>query len=154
LDQEKLALKLRDDVTQLTHTVEQVRAIRKQLRLHAELLKEEPKAKELLKKGKALNAKLGDLEAKLHNPKAKVVYDILAQKGGAKLYSQLIFLFEAVAVGDGPPTQGMKELAADLEKELNELTAEFDQVRTADVPQLNELAKSLSAPTIWIPEKK
>jgi photosystem II stability/assembly factor-like uncharacterized protein len=153
-DQEKLALKLRDDVTQLTHTVEQVRAIRKQLRLHAELLKDEPKAKELLKKGKALNAKLGDLEAKLHNPKAKVVYDILAQKGGARLYSQLIFLFEAVAVGDGPPTQGMKELAADLEKELNELTAEFDQVRTGDVPKLNELAKSLSAPTIWIPEKK
>ena len=29
------------------------------------------------------------LEEKLHNPKAKVTYDILAQKGGAKLYSQL-----------------------------------------------------------------
>jgi hypothetical protein len=150
-EQEHLALRLRDNVSKVTHLVEQLHAIRKQLKLHAELLKDEPAAKELLMQGETLLQKLDDLEAKLHNPRAKVVYDILAQKGGARLYSQLVFLMEAVAFGDGPPTQGAKQLAAELEAELNVLTREVEALHAGEVTRLNELAKPIGAPTIWIP---
>ena len=53
----------------------------------------------LVKQAKELMTKLDDLESKLHNPKAKVAYDILAFQGGAKLYSQLGYLFEIVKDG-------------------------------------------------------
>ena len=56
-------------------------------------------------------AKLDALEARLHNPRAKVTYDILAMKGGAQLYSNLGWLYGSVLEGDGPPTQGMREAA-------------------------------------------
>ena len=54
-------------------------------------------AKGLLKEAKAMRRKAGfALEARLHNPKAETTYDILAKKGGAKLYSQLSLLLDAV----------------------------------------------------------
>ncbi len=150
-EQEKLALQLRDDLSKLSRMVIQLRTIRKQLDLHAELLADESRARALLKEGKALKDKLDALEARLHNPKAEVSYDILAQKGGARLYSQLGGLYEIVKSGDGPPTQGMVELAADLEKELEIHTAQFENIKREDLGKVNDLARKAQAPIIWIP---
>jgi len=152
-EQEQFALRLRDDITRVTEIVRNLRAIRKQVTLHQEVLEKQAKAKAFLKQEKELAEKLDGLEAKLHNPKAKVTYDILAQKGGAKLYSQLSALLDFASEGDGPPTQGMKELAEDLEKELAEHADEFLRVRTEDVGKLNELAQKLKVPMIWIPAR-
>jgi hypothetical protein len=76
---------VRDDINRVTRIVLDW-AVRTQI-TQAELL-EDGKAAEVLEAGKALLPKLDDLEGRLHN-KARVTYDILAQKGGAKLYSQL-----------------------------------------------------------------
>jgi hypothetical protein len=89
----------------------------------------------------------------LHNPKAKVVYDILAQKGGARLYSQLTFLAESASDGDGPPTQGMKDLAEELGRELAEHAEEFARIRATDIAKANELAQKLKVPMIWMPAR-
>jgi photosystem II stability/assembly factor-like uncharacterized protein len=150
-DQTKLALQLRDDVTKLSETVKQMRAVKKQLAQHAELFKGDPKTADLVKKGKELTGKLDALEAKLHNPKAQVAYDILAQKGGARLYSQLVSLFGFVTDSDGPPTQGMKELAVELESELGKLTGEWESLRKGDVAAYNESAKKQGLPTVYVP---
>lgn len=152
-EREQFALGVRDDVTRLTHLVRDVRTIRKQVRLHQEILEKQPRAKSFLAREKELAAKLDELEAKLHNPKAKVAYDILAQKGGAKLYSQLATLLDQAADGDGPPTQGMKDLADDLEKVLDEYADEFEQVKATEVARANELAQKLKVPMIWIPAR-
>ncbi len=79
-----------------------------------------------------------------------MTYDILAQKGGAKLYSQLGGLFNFNSAGDGPPTQGMKDLADELEKELNGYEVEYQKVKMEDIAKANELARKLNAPMIWI----
>jgi photosystem II stability/assembly factor-like uncharacterized protein len=150
-EQEKLALKLRDDISKLTGMVARIRDLRKQALLQAELLANEPRARGLLKEGKALIEKLDALEADLHNPKAEVSYDILAMKGGAKLYSQLAFLYDAVIAGDGSPTQGMEERAEELRRELEIYASRFDVIRQEDLPRLNDLAKKLQAPLIWSP---
>ena len=148
-EQEKLALQLRDDIGKLAGMVAQIRGIQKQLKLQAEIL-DDPKFEPLLKAGRALRAKLDDLEGRLHNPRAEVTYDILAQRGGAKLYSQLTGLLDIATGGDGPPTQGMAELAIDLEKELGIDEAEFAVLKKEDLATVNHLARKLQAPMIWI----
>jgi len=152
-EQEKLALQLRDNVSKVSTLVQQIRSIRKQLKQHEELL-QGPRFKVLIKQGKDLGERLDALEAQLHNPKAEVSYDILAQKGGAKIYSQLSLLLEVVSNGDGMPTQGMNELAAELDKELGLYEVQFERFKKDELTELNNLAKKLQAPIIWIPMPK
>jgi photosystem II stability/assembly factor-like uncharacterized protein len=152
--QHDFTVQLRDDITSLTKTVTQLRDVRKQLNERAETLKDEKSAKPLLDAGKKLGEKLDALEAKLHNPKAKTVYDILGQKGGAKLYSQLTALYAFTLEGDGPPTQGMKELQIELQKELKGLVEEWTKLVVGDVSKYNEQAKKLDAPGLWLPKEK
>ncbi len=153
-EQLKLALKLRDDISRLTRTVEQLRAVRRQLAARDELLKDDPKGASLLKADKELLPKLDALEEKLHNPKAKVTYDILAQKGGAKLYSQLTYLFDALKDGDGAPTRGVREVFAEQAKLLDDYEAEWKKLIAGELAKLNDQAKKLDLPVVVVPAGK
>ncbi len=118
------------------------------------MLKDDPKAEALVKDSKALIAKLDALEEKLHNPKAEVTYDILAQKGGAQLYSQLAQLFDFIKDGDGAPTQGLRDEYAEQNKALRKYVDEFQNLMKGDLAKLNEAAKKLDAPTVIVPAEK
>ena len=98
-----LAIKMRDDLTRLAETVHRIRSVRKQLTERNELLKDDAKAEALIKGSKAFIERLDALEAKLHNPKAEVSYDILGDKRGAQLYSKMSALFDWIKDGDGAP---------------------------------------------------
>jgi photosystem II stability/assembly factor-like uncharacterized protein len=149
--QEKFALTVRDDISRLSNIVHRLRAVRTQLTARNELLKDDSRLEPLVKASTEVIAKLDGLEAKLHNPKAEVTYDILAQKGGAKLYSKLILLFEFARDSDGAPTQGMNEVYDELNRELNELEAEWKAVVSGELAKLNETAKSLDIPAVIVP---
>jgi photosystem II stability/assembly factor-like uncharacterized protein len=156
IEQEKLALRLRDDITKLSQTVLRLRALQKQIALRKDLLKDNADAKQLVKDSEAFGKKLSTLEGKLHNPKAKITYDVFAARGGAMLYSQFTWLLNNVTDGDGAPTKAQQELAGDLEKQLAGHLAEFDTL-TKEVAKLNEVAKKLSVPELYVPpvrEKK
>jgi photosystem II stability/assembly factor-like uncharacterized protein len=153
-EQQDLALQLRDDITKLSRTVLRVRALQKQISLRKDLVKENEAAKQLLKDSEAFGKKLAAVEEKLHNPKAKISYDVFAARGGAMLYSQLTWLLGNVIDGDGPPTKAMADLAADLEKQLNSHVAEFDQLVKDDLAKLNEAAKKLGVPELYVPPAK
>ena len=88
---------------------------------------------------------------KLHNPKAKVPYDILAMKGGAKLYSQLAYLFDVVRDADGAPTQGLREVYADQSQELQKCDTELRALFGGELAKLNDLAKKMDAPVVYVP---
>jgi photosystem II stability/assembly factor-like uncharacterized protein len=150
----KFSLQVRDDISKLAETVLEIRRVRRQIQERATLLAKNDKAKPLVEAGKKLITKLDDLEAELHNPKAKVTYDILAQKGGAKLYSQFGSLFEMTKDGDGAPTQGMKELYTELLAELNKRDAEWTKLLAEDVAQYNTLAKKYEVPGLLLPKQK
>jgi hypothetical protein len=152
--QHEFVVKVRDDFAHLVGTVGQLRAVIRQLEHRNELLEHVPKAEPLIKSSKDLIDKLTALEEKLHNPKAKVVYDIFAAKGGARLYSQLALLFEFAKGSDGPPTQGMKGVYSDLSAELTKLKEEFESLVKGDLAKLNEQAKSLDVPTVFVPPVK
>jgi photosystem II stability/assembly factor-like uncharacterized protein len=153
-DQEKLALRVRDDISQLSDTVNRLRAIKKQLDLRKDLLKDDDAKKDLLKQSEALGKKLDSIEEKLHNPKAKIGYDIFAAKGGAMLYSQFAWLLTNLTDSDGEPTKAQRELADDLEKQLAALTKQFDGVVKGDVAKLNDVAKGAGVPELYVPPAK
>jgi hypothetical protein len=149
----QLALTLRDDITRLSQTVQQLRSVRGQLANRRALLKDETKAADWRTAAKELIGKLDALEAKLHNPKAQVTYDILAQRGGAKLYSQLVALYEWVKDGDGAVPQAMREMYAEQTRELKQLEEEWGRLN-GDLAQLNARAKKLDVPTVLVPAAK
>ena len=76
-------------------------------------------------------------------------YDILAQKGGAQLYSQLAFLFDLVKQADGAPTQGVREVYEEQSKR-QKLDQEW-QAAGGDLTKLNEQAKKLDVPGLILP---
>lgn len=88
----------------------------------------------------ALNRRLATIEGALHNPGAKVVYDVLAGRdGGAKLYHQLVPLYGWAQSADDAPTQGMQQRQAQLHKDLAQVEAQYAQMKA------DELANYLNA---------
>jgi hypothetical protein len=152
-EQLAFALKLRDDLSRLSDIVHQLRAVRKQLETQRELLEGRDDAKALRAAAKELIAKLDALEAKLHNPKAEVTYDILAQRGGAQLYSLLGALFEWAKDSDDAPTQGMREVYAEQERALKERAKDWETLRSGALARYNEQAKKLEAPIVIVPKE-
>jgi photosystem II stability/assembly factor-like uncharacterized protein len=151
-EQLKLALAMRDDITRLSGIVQRLRAVRKQLADRNDLLRDDAKVALLVKTAKELIGKLDDLEGRLHNPKAQVIYDLLAQKGGTKLYSQLTGLYSFIRDSDGAPAQGTKKVYAEQSAELKKLEAAFNHLLSADLRRLNALAKQLNVPGTIVPK--
>jgi len=147
----QLALEVRDAITRLTRTVLRLREVRQQLLSRNELVKDDPRAEALVKGSADLARKLDELEARLHNPKAEIVYDVLAQRGGAQLYSRLSPLMEWIESGDGRPTQGDREVFADQQRELAARQADLERLLTTDLAQLNDAAAKLGLPGIYVP---
>jgi hypothetical protein len=150
-DQLRFGLELRDQITRVTGLVNEIRSLRKQLAVRSELWKGEPKAANLVSDAQALTVKLDTLEARVHNPRAEVVYDILAQRGGAKLYSRLAPLYTSVVEADGAPTQGMREVYAMLKKELDGIDGEFRGLVSGDLAALNRTARELNLGDVLVP---
>jgi hypothetical protein len=153
-EQLAFALQLREDIDRLVGVVEALRSLRRQLAARNELLEDDSKAAALVKRSKALMARLDALEAELHNPKAEVSYQIMAQKGGARLYSQLGPLFSLVKDAEGAPTQGMREVRAELSRRLDTLVQDWEALLRTELPPLNEQARSLGVPTVFVPQAK
>lgn len=150
-EQLRFSLQVRDEVTRLTRTVLKLQTVRKQLASRNDLLKGETRAGALIKSSQELIGKLDDLEARIHNPKAEIVYDILAMKGGAKLYSRLSPMLDYVKDGSGPPTQGMRQVLAAESKELDGYAAELQGLLDKDLAALNQTAGGLGVPVIYVP---
>lgn len=149
----RFTLDIRDAITRLTRDVARLRAVRRQLAERDELLARDDKAKSLIPPSAALIARLDDLEARLHNPKAEITYDVLAQRGGSKLYSRLAPLMDWAAAGEGAPTQGMREVFAEQLKELDGYEAELSGLLGRDLADLNQKAAQLGVPGIYVPAK-
>ncbi|HQR06869.1 MAG TPA: hypothetical protein PLN21_08610 [Gemmatales bacterium] len=149
--QEKTALAMRNDLNTLSKTVETLRAVRTQLKARNDLLKDEKPMEKLIEASKKAIETLDKLEERLHNPKAKVPYDVLAFKGGAKLYSRLVFLYNSALDGDGGPVQGELEVYIELKEELKKCLTVWETFKTRELAELNDQAKKLDVPTVYVP---
>ena len=139
------SLRVRDSISRIATLVTSMRSVKDQLAARAKVLepkKAEPGVADLLKAGDALVEKLNALEGKLHNPAAEVTYDILAQEGGAQLYSRLSPLQMWAVYGDGRPTQGMEQVMAEFDKTLTPLEGEVSALLDKELAALNARAKA------------
>ena len=84
---------MRDDISKLTDLVNQLRSVREQLKARntrARVAQDAGRrSRDLIGESEAAIKKAVEIEDKLHNPTAEVVYDILAMRGGTRLYSRL-----------------------------------------------------------------
>jgi photosystem II stability/assembly factor-like uncharacterized protein len=149
----RFSLQVRDAITRLTHDVVRLQTIRRELAQRNELLAKDEHAKPLVDSSQALIAKLDDLEGHMHNPKAEVVYDVLAMKGGTKLYSRMSPLLDWASSGDGAPTQGVQEVFAAQLEELKGYETELDGLIGKDLAALNQTAGQVGVPGIYVPTK-
>ncbi|HWT45689.1 MAG TPA: hypothetical protein VN085_06975, partial [Vicinamibacterales bacterium] len=144
--QAAFGLRVRDDISRLTDLVNQLRSVRDQLKARSAALeprKAEQSIADLIKTSDAAMKKADALEDKLHNPTAEVVYDILAMRGGTRLYSRLAPLQMWAVEDEGLPTLGMKTVLEEQEQELEALSAEVRQFMTQDVAAVNQRAAQL-----------
>jgi hypothetical protein len=138
------ALEVRDDLTQMARIVGDLRAVREHVSARTALLEGNDAAGELLDSANALVTKLDLLESKLHNPEARVNYDILAgRSGGVKLHSRLSPLYSWAHDGDGAPTAPIREIHAGIREELKEVAVEWETILETDLPALNAKARTL-----------
>jgi hypothetical protein len=149
--QTQFALRVRDTVNRLVALVGQIRAVHAQLDSRLKLWQGVPQAADLVKGGLAAVDACNALEAKLHNPKAKVVYDILAQKGGAQLYSRMMPIYSELTGWDGAVTQGLRETFEAQSQELDAHAAEFASFTEGPLAALNRQAAALRLESILVP---
>jgi hypothetical protein len=151
--QAAFAIRVRDDISKLTDTVNQLRSVRDQLKARntaLEARKSEAGVADLIKSSDIAIKKADALEDKLHNPTAEVVYDILAMRGGARLYSRLAPLEMWATEASGPPTAGMTQVLAEQEGELETVGTETQQFLSGDVAKINQRATQLNLPFVIV----
>jgi len=152
--EEELAygLGVRAQLARIVDMVETIRGVQDQVKDRNAQLAENPDASELVDLGKKLIADLNAIEEEIHNPHAEVDYDVLAGRhGGAKMYSRVAWLVELAGDHDGPPTQGMLEVAAEIEQQLAAQEAALAGLMSEDLAKLNELAKEGAVPYVVTP---
>ena len=148
------ALRVREGISKLTGLVNQLRSVRDQLQARAKALetrKSEATVATLLAASQEAVRKAEALEAKFHNPSADVVYDILAMRGGSKLYSRLAPLQMWSIESEGPPTTGMVQVLDAQEKELTELATEAQALLAGDIASVNAQAAKLGLAFVIVP---
>ena len=141
--QEHLAfqIQIRDQMTEIARMVESIRGVRDQIAARDRLLQGKEDSEALIAAGQGLVAKLDTIEEKIHNPHAEVSYDILGGRhGGAQLYSRLSWLFEGTREHDGPPTQGMLEVHAEMSEELDMQRQDLEEALGAGLEEMNRLS--------------
>ena len=151
-EQVAFALEIRDAISALSQAVERLRTVSRQLEERALLWADVEGADATIEAAETLGEKLKAAEAGLHNPKAEVAYDILAQPGGAQLYSRLAPLMGWALDGDGAPTQGVREVFAAEKAELDGKLGELEGLFSEDLAALNAMVRELELPSVLVPK--
>jgi hypothetical protein len=115
--------------------------------------KSESGVADLIKASESAIKRTDVLEDKLHNPTAEVVYDILAMRGGTRLYSRLSPLQLWAVEATGAPTTGMTQVLTEQEQELASLESETKAFLSTDVASLNQRATAVSVPYVVLKDR-
>ncbi len=146
----RFALELRADLDRVVADVGELRAIQAQAKELAERLTGDARAVALVASARRVTAAAAALETRFHNSNAEIVYDILAQRGGTQLHSKLAFLYAYAISGEGAPTQGEREVHAELEAERAALEGRLAELKSGDIAELERQARELKLPRVLL----
>ncbi len=143
-------LQLRDALNRNADAIDLMRAAREQA---GDLLKRLPEDQlELRTLAQKVADRADAIEAKLHNPKAEVVYDILSFEGGAQLYSQISPIYAFALDSDHAPPQGQRERWGELSKQLDGLLDDSEALRRNEIAELERALIEAKIPRLILPE--
>ena len=147
------SLGLRDAFDAVVDNVAEIAAIRTQVGDLRGRLGDDAKATELRATADRVLAACDTIEGTLHNPKAQVSYDVLAGRdGGAKLYSQLTFLYDSNDSSDYPPAQGLREQFAAVAAELKQRQIDLVALQNGDLALLEKQVAAAGLPRVILLE--
>lgn len=148
-------LAVRNALDDVVDHIAEIAAIRTQVGDLRDRLAGDPAMAEIVATaGRVLNA-CDAIEGELHNPQAEVSYDLLAGRdGGAKLYSQLAWLYESNDNSDYPPAQGLRDQYDALLIALRARQDEIAALREGDLAVLEKLAEDAGLPRFILPERR
>ncbi len=147
-EQQKILVRIENVLKDMHISVNQMRSAKKQLNHYAKLLKENDKAEELIKKGKALQKRINTWEENLIQEKQKTFQDVINFNN--KLNSQLIQLLNYIDQPDPKITKGAKERFNDLMNDWQVYKNERDAIINTEMNSYNTLYKSLDIPALII----
>jgi photosystem II stability/assembly factor-like uncharacterized protein len=147
------ALRVGAALDRLESSIEDVRAIRAQAETIAKGTQKQAALAPVHASAEALVKRCDEIEHRMHNPEAEVVYDVLAGRhGGAQLYSQLSGLYSGIQDSDFGPTQGQtSQLDEDL-SELSAVEAELQSIRSGELAELEARADAAGLPHVIVPD--
>ena len=146
------ALQARAALDRLTDDIEEVRAIRAQTSDLKQRTAGNAAAQPLQTAAEAIIKRCDELESRMHNPEAEVVYDVLAgRQGGAKLYSQIAPLYSDMQSADYEPAQGQLDQMRENLAELTQIEGLLQVLRTQELAQLEAQVAALGLPRVIVP---
>ena len=144
----ELAMKIRDQISQVHETVEEIREARTQLHTLDERLGENSRYKPIVSASQELEKKMTPVEENLLQVKAKsseanLNFPVLIDE-------RLHALQNGVESADTPPTQQQYQAFQELSQQAAPLIAQWKQIMSADLVALNDMIRKESVPVIYV----
>ncbi|HEY6959003.1 MAG TPA: glycosyl hydrolase, partial [Candidatus Limnocylindria bacterium] len=146
-----LAMAAHQKLSETHATINAIRALKKQLDLWEARAKEQGGQGRLVSAASALRKKASAIEEELVQVKAKSRQDTL--NFPAKLNAKLVSLVGIIGGADFAPTQGMRDVLADLTRRVDAQVARWRELAAKDVPAFDKLVRSSSVPAVGTGEK-
>jgi photosystem II stability/assembly factor-like uncharacterized protein len=141
-------LQVRDEITKLHRTVNQMRELRGKLETLKKWLGSDEKGKPVAEAADALDKKMLEVEGQLIQVKLK------SSEGNLRypnmLNEEWATLSMLVDIADAAPTQQEQQVFHDLSRQTDENIAKWEQIRKSDVPALDELMHQSGAPSLAV----
>lgn len=125
-----------------------MRSAKLQLESYSKLLKDNPNAEELIKKGKSLIKRIDTWEQNLIQPNQKTFQDVINYNN--KLNAELMYLKSYVDTPIPKVSRGAKERLKDLLKDWKTYEDEQNDIVNTEMKAYNELYKKLELPAVII----
>ena len=141
-------MKIRQELSQLHQTVEEIRNTRLQFHGLQTRLGDDPRFKSVIAAGESLNKKMTPVEeellqVKIKSSEASLNYPVLTDE-------QLHNLFFSVDVADAAPTQQQYAVFQGLSGKAQPLIAQWKQIMSTDVVALNQMMQKDNVPAIYL----
>lgn len=145
-EQFALAMRAHQKLSETHSTINAIRALTKQLDLWEARAKEQGGQSRLVSAAAALRKKASAIEEELVQVKAKSRQDTL--NFPAKLNAKLVSLVGIIGGADFAPTQGMRDVFADLSRRVDVQVERWHALAAKDVQAFDRLVRSSGVPAV------
>jgi hypothetical protein len=145
----ELGMQVRDANTNLHRAVNQIRALRAELKTLEQRFANDPGLKPLAEQAEALDKKMSPVEEELIQVNMKGSEANLAFPN--KLNEEFDSFSASVMAGDGVPSQQQYEVFKMLRGQLDQQLEAWKRILSTDVPAFNEVIKSKNVLAVYLP---